>query len=268
MSTSLRSIPRHVLPEPAWRYAQFLRLRARHLPMRITPAGREARARLADLRDAHRGERCAILGNGPSLREVDPASLDGMTTFCLNRGYLFWEGTGRTPSYYVAVNPLVIDQFHEEIAQLPCPLFIPWIYRDRFQGVPNATFFEVRIDDKFVTDARRGIAPGATVTIAALQLAYHMGFEEVILLGVDHRFETEGEPHAEIHQTGDDPNHFRPDYFGEGTVWNLPDLEHSQRGYAMAKSAFEDAGRRVFNWTPRSRLRVFAGRPSSSHASV
>ena len=257
MSTGLRSIPRRLLPETAWRYAQFLRLRARHLPMRFSAEGRAARTRLGAYRDAHRGETCFILGNGPSLRDVDPASLDGTPTFCLNRGYLFWENTGRRPTYYVAVNPLVIDQFHDEIAELPCPLFLPWIYRDRFAGVPNATFFEVRIDDKFITDPLRGIAPGATVTIAALQLAYHMGFEEVVLLGVDHRFEMQGPPHAEVRQAGDDPNHFRPDYFGTGVLWNYPDLVHSERGYATARAAFEADGRRIINATPDSELDVF-----------
>lgn len=261
-TTGLRSIPRRVLPEPAWRYAQHLRLRTRHLPMRFTTPGRAGRARLAAYRDAHRGETCVILGNGPSLRDVDPASLDGTPTFCLNRGYLFWEDTGRTPTYYVAVNPLVIGQFHDEIAELPCPLFLPWIYRDRFAGVPNATFFEVRIDDKFITNALQGIAPGATVTIAALQLAYHMGFEEVVLLGVDHRFEMPGRPHAEVRQVGDDPNHFRRDYFGAGTLWNLPDLEHSELGYRLARAAFEADGRQIANATSESELGVFYRRQS------
>lgn len=260
MSTGLRSIPRRVLPEPTWRYAQFLRLRARHLPMRFSTEGRAARARLAAYRDAHRGERCFILGNGPSLREVDPASLDGTPTFCLNRGYLLWEDTGRTPTYYVAVNPLVIDQFRDEIAELSCPLFLPWIYRDRFADVPNATFFEVRIDDRFITNALRGIAPGATVTLAALQLAYHMGFEEVVLLGLDHRFATQGEPHAEIAQRGVDHDHFRGDYFSQGARWNLPDLEHSERGYKLAHAVFEGAGRRIVNATPASELSVFRRR--------
>jgi hypothetical protein len=257
---SRRSIARRALPEPLYLRAQALRLRAMHLPMRVLPEGRAARARLAALRDAHRGETCAILGNGPSMRGFDPARLDGTLTFCLNRGYLLWEDSGRQPSFFVAVNDLVIDQFHREIAALPCPLFLPWIFRDRFRGVPNAVFFEIRNDQRFITDARRGVAPCATVTVAALQLAYHMGFETVTLLGVDHRFKTAGPPHALIRQRGDDPNHFRGDYFGDGTAWHLPDLRQSERGYAMAKAAFEAAGRQVVNATPNSALDVFARR--------
>jgi len=40
-----------------------------------------------------------------------------------------------------------------------------------------------------------------------------------LLLGVDHRFETSGPPQI--------PSHFRGDYFAEGTLWNLPDLEEA-----------------------------------------
>jgi len=253
----MRSIPRRVLPGPLWHKAQFLKLRAAHLPMRVTSEGRASRERLAAYRDAHQGETCAILGNGPSIKDLDLEDIEGIPTFCLNRGYLLWEDAERTPDYYVAVNELVIEQFHREIATLPCPIFVPWIYRDRFEDAPNSVFFETRIDDRFVTNPLRGIAPGPTVTIAALQFAYHMGFSTVILLGIDHRFETEGPPHAEIRQNGDDPNHFRGDYFGEGTRWNLPDLEHSERGYALAREAFEAGDRQVLNATPGSALDVF-----------
>ena len=228
--------------------------------MRVLPEGRAARARLSRLRDAHRGETCVILGNGPSIRGLDLASLDGAATFCLNRGYLMWEGSDRGPSFFVAVNDLVIDQFHGEIADLSCPLFVPWIYRDRFRDVPNAVFVEIRIAHRFITDARQGVAPCGTVTVAAFQLAYHMGFSTVILLGVDHRFQTTGPPHARVRQQGEDPNHFRGDYFGDGTMWNLPDLRLSERGYAMARAAFEAAGRQVFNATPDSALDVFVRR--------
>jgi hypothetical protein len=261
--SSLGSLVRRALPEPLWRRADSLHLRVRHLPMRVLPEGRAARARLAALRDAHRGETCVILGNGPSMSGFDLASLDGAATFCLNRGYLLWEDADREPSFFVAVNDLVIDQFHGEIARLSCPLFLPWIYRDRFRGVPNAVFFEVRNAQRFITDARRGVAPCATVTVAALQLAYHMGFETVILLGIDHRFQTTGPPHSRVRQEGDDPNHFRGDYFGDGTAWNLPDLRQSERGYARARAAFEAAGRQVFNATPDSALDVFERRVGS-----
>lgn len=234
-----------------------IRMRAAHLPMRVLPQGRAARTRLATLRDAQRGQTCVVLGNGPSVRGLDLERLDGIATFCVNRGYLLWEGSGRVPSFYVAVNDLVIEQFHREISELPCPLFLPWRHRARFRGVPNAFFLEIRLDQRFSTDVTRGVAPSATVTNAALQLAYHMGFSTVILLGVDHRFATEGPPHQRVRQVGKDPDHFREDYFGDGTVWQLPDLAQSEEGYDSARSAFEADGRSVINATLNTALDVF-----------
>ena len=251
-----RLVARRLLPRPVRRRTMILLQRLAHLPLRITLEGRASLARLAALRDAHRGETCVILGNGPSMKGFDLSQLDGIATFCLNRGYLLWEGSGRRPTFFVAVNDLVIEQFHQGIAALPCPLFLPWLHRKRFRDVPNAVFFEVRWDHRFIPDATSGIAPGATVTLAALQLAYHMGFATAVLLGIDHRFATKGAPHARLRQEGDDPNHFRGDYFGNGTLWNLPDLEQSERGYATARAAFEADGRRIVNATPGTALDV------------
>jgi hypothetical protein len=231
--------------------------RMAHWSMRFTPTGHESLRRLAELKNAHHGERCVILGNGPSLRSVNLADLDGLPTFCLNRGYLLWLDSGRTPGYFVAVNDLVIEQFHHEIAQLPCPLFLPWRHRHYFQDVPNAIFFEVRWDDAFSTNACAGIAPGATVTLAALQLAFYFGFTEVVLLGIDHRFASQGPAHAVVQQQEADANHFHPAYFGPGTTWNLPDLAASEVGYARAKEVYIQAGRRVVNATDESALTVF-----------
>lgn len=266
----LRGVARRAIPQGARLHYHAVRLRARHIPMRLLPAGRAARASLAALRDAHRGAGCAILGNGPSLADLAPSDFAGVTTIGVNRGYLFWEGAGGSqPSFFVAVNDLVIEQFHQEIAGLACPIFVPWIYRDRFAGVENAIFIELRVDQRFIGDARRGVAPCGTVTVAALQLAFYMGFGQVALFGVDHRFVPGGQPHEEVHQAGEDPNHFRPDYFADGTRWHRPALDQSERGYEMARAAFDARGRRIVNATPGSALNVFPRRdPDSAIAEI
>lgn len=198
-----------------------------------------------------------IMGNGPSMRGFDVGRLANVPTFCLNRGYLLWEATQLNPTYYVAVNDLVIEQFRDEMVRLPCPLFLPWIYRHGFEGAEQAVFFELRPFSTFFPNALRGVAPGATVTLVALQLAFHMGFTEVVLVGVDHRFQAQGEPHSRVVQQGEDSDHFDPEYFGEGTMWNLPDLAASERGYAVLRMRYEAAGRRIVNASSTTELTVF-----------
>jgi hypothetical protein len=98
---------------------------------------------------------------------------------------------------------------------------------------------------------------GATVTNVALQIAFHMGFEQVILIGVDHNFTTKGPANKTVTSQGDDPNHFSPAYFGKGFRWQLPDLETSEIGYRLAKQAYETAGRKVVDATVGGKLSVF-----------
>ncbi len=88
-------------------------------------------------------------------------------------------------------------------------------------------------------------------------LSFYLGFEQVILIGVDHNFTTQGKPNTTVVSEGDDPNHFSPIYFGKGFRWQLPDLETSERAYRMAKVAYESAGRQVLDATVGGKLTVF-----------
>jgi hypothetical protein len=84
-----------------------------------------------------------------------------------------------------------------------------------------------------------------------------MGFETVILVGVDHNFVSQGRPNTTVISQGDDPDHFHSGYFGKGIRWQLPDLETSERAYRMARRVYENAGRRVLDATVGGKLTVF-----------
>jgi hypothetical protein len=90
-----------------------------------------------------------------------------------------------------------------------------------------------------------------------MQLAFWMGYRDVVLVGVDHRFSTRGPAHTLVTSAGQDPNHFDPAYFGRGFQWQLPDLATSEIAYALAKQAFEDDGGRIVDATVDGALRVF-----------
>jgi hypothetical protein len=90
-----------------------------------------------------------------------------------------------------------------------------------------------------------------------MQVAYYLGFQKVILVGVDHSFVTQGKPHTTVVSQGDDPNHFDPQYFGKGFRWQLPDLETSEMTYRIAKWQFENTGREIVDATVDGKLQVF-----------
>ena len=221
------------------------------------PHYKDSIQRILTLKDRHKGQRCFIIGNGPSLRNTDLTLLKNEITFGLNRIYLLFGQMGFTTSYFVSINRLVIEQCAQDIIEIKCPKFINWHCRDLISFTPDMMFIRCRPEAAFHTDITRGVWGGATVTYATMQIAYYMGFDKVILVGVDHSFTTEGKPHAMVVSQGDDPNHFDPQYFGKGFRWELPNLELSEQAYRMAKFHFERTGREIVDATISGKLQVF-----------
>ena len=142
------------------------------------------------------------------------------------------------------------------------PKFLAWRSRRHFSNsLPIAelpTFLYTSYTGPgFSSDVRRRVWEGATVTNVALQIAFHMGFQQVILIGVDHDFTSKGDANKTVVSQGDDPNHFAPDYFGKGYKWQLPDLDTSEIGYAFAREAYQKAGREVLDATVGGKLTLF-----------
>jgi hypothetical protein len=249
-------------PEPLWNIARSsydALLRLPDLPAAtLHPWRRESRKRLAALKDIHKGERCFIIGNGPSLRATDLKKLSNEFSFGLNRIYLLFPELGFTTTYFLSMNDLVIEQCAAEIQALPIPKFLTWrSHRFLNPSVDTHFLYTTYTGPKFARDVTGRLWEGATVTYVALQLAYHMGFGKVILIGVDHNFVTKGDANKTITSQGDDPNHFAPNYFGKGFKWQLPDLETSERAYRLAKVAYEADGREVLDATIGGKLTVF-----------
>jgi Protein of unknown function DUF115 len=215
------------------------------------------RPRLAAFRNRHVGEKCFVIGNGPSLNGMDLSLMQGSVRFGLNKIYLLFERSGLHVDYHVAVNPLVIRQSAAEFAQLRCPSFLAYSAAvDQPVTANNFRYLFTGGDFRFSGDITLPIHEGYTVTFVALQIAYYMGFREVYLIGVDHRFQATGAPNQKAHMIGPDPNHFDPNYF-KGHDWNLPDLEASELGYRMAQFAYRRQGREIFDATVGGALNVF-----------
>ncbi len=205
----------------------------------------------------HEGKRCFIVGNGPSLKNMDLSFLKNEITFGMNRIYLMFDTLGFAMTYYVAINELVIEQCAVDIEQLNIFRFVNWNQRARFMHHKDLAYLFLTFKPFFSTDITQGIWGGATVTYATMQLAYYMGFNEVILIGVDHSFTTQGTPHKVVLSEGSDPNHFDSRYFGAGFRWQLPDLNTSEIAYQLAKESYERAGRRILDATVGGKLQVF-----------
>jgi hypothetical protein len=254
------------MPAPAWALVRDAYLGLRRMPeareAALHPWRRDSIARLADWKDKYKGQRAFIIGNGPSLNQTDLSRLKNEFTFGLNRIFLMFSTLGFDTSCLVSVNDLVVEQSLQQIDGLTIPRFLSWRAHRFFNPSREMSSLPIFLyttyeSPKFATDARGRLWEGATVTNVALQLAYHMGFQQVILIGVDHNFASKGEANKTVVSEGDDPNHFSAGYFGKGFRWQLPDLDTSEIGYGMARAAYEKVGREVLDATVGGKLTVF-----------
>lgn len=162
------------------------------------------------------------------------------------------------PTDYVCTNPLVLEQCKDDIKGLNCNKHIRDTYAMDCLGqalyMANIPFF-------FVNGDTRMCYEGYTVTFVAMQIAFWKGYENVLLVGLDHNYPDSGNPNQEVVMVGEDRNHFDSAYFPDGFKWNYPDLAQSENSYRLAQAAFTGEGRRIYNCTPGTHCDVFEKTP-------
>ena len=238
-------------------YGYALRLIRDRIAWDLVPESRRSRRHLTSLRNVHVGEKAVILCNGPSLLRSDLGLLSGCFTFGLNKINLLLEERAISLSCIVAVNPLVIEQNAEYYNETSIPLFLD-SYAKRFVRSRSGVVFLHSVGVRqFAEDVSVSIYQGFTVTFVALQLAFHMGFSDVALVGADHDFAVKGTPNQVVVSGEKDESHFDPRYFSGGMKWQLPDLVQSEVSYLLARETFERHGRRVVNCSVGGKLEIF-----------
>jgi hypothetical protein len=241
----------------------------KHLFLRTYQLLVAPRADMAAFRNRHAGQRCFILGGGPSLLKLEPAPLRKEITFGANAVFLIFDWLGFQPTYYAVEDWFVYEDrqadIKEQVSESQC--FFPIQFSSGSFDRENHHYFRALYEfdehpgwPDFSKDASRLVWIGGTVTYVCLQLAYYMGCNPVYLVGMDHTYSRPD--HVAVDGTswtsqGDDPNHFHPDYFGKGKRWHDPRVDRMEKAYQRAESEFLKIGRKVFNATRGGRLEVF-----------
>lgn len=225
----------------------------------LDPESWRSRRRLRRWRDRYPGGHAVILCNGPSLLAVDFDRLARSGVFCfgLNKINLLFDRTAFRPSCVVGVNPFVLEQNADFFNATELPLFLDAVGRRWVRRRDNVAFLHSTEMSRFARDCSVSVHQGYTVTFVALQLAFHMGFRQVALVGADHRFATPGPANMTVTAGAVDESHFAPEYFSGGMRWQLPDLFQSEVAYTLARDTFDAAGGRVWNATAGGALEVF-----------
>ena len=228
--------------------------------------------RLAELKDKFRGERCFIVGNGPSLNETDLTLLNNEYSIAVNGIFYKTRENGYRPTFYVVEDSSVMKENIEDIKAYEAPYkFFPTLYRGLHPPADNVRFFLMNRGfyeptspsfcvPRFSYDAARRMYCGQSVTHINLQLAYHLGFSKVYLIGMDFSYVIPDSAVVNgdlILSTDDDPNHFHKDYFGKGKTWKDPKLHRVLLNYEIAREAYRADGRQIFNATIGGKLEAF-----------
>jgi hypothetical protein len=218
---------------------------------------KQNRLKLIPYKNIHAGERCFIIANGPSLQKTDLSLLKNELTIGMNRIYLVEEVNGFSPTYLAVSDiPIQLDQFTEEYNNLRMSRFFIWNTRKKFSKQPNLMFFKQSFKMNFQPDLLKPIGAGKSVTYFCIQLAYYMGFDEVILIGKDHSYDVEGKPGEIVISDGKEQNHFIKGYYKPSQKWKIPNYKEEEYSYKLARNAFENDGRKIYDATIGGKLDV------------
>ena len=80
----------------------------------------ENKHKIKEFKNRHLGEKCFIIGNGPSLKVEDLDKLQNQITFSCNMIYNTLSETKWRPYYYFVHDPKYVQEFSEDIQKVPC----------------------------------------------------------------------------------------------------------------------------------------------------
>lgn len=231
------------------------------------------------LKNKYIGQRCFLMGNGPSLNKTRLELLMEECVWGFNKIYRLFDRIAWRPKFYVTNDQrltqniskeinVLINQLHESTFFFPDYFFpkevnnnngnVYWYHEIPFnsQNCSKSILFSL--------DPSKYIVNTSTVTIAGLQLAAYLGFNPIYLIGCDTSYSIPTTVNFENENTAllistldDDTNHFSNNYSGIGDKWSVPNVPLMVTQYMEAKKALEATNVKVFNATVGGELEVF-----------
>ena len=223
-------------------------------------------AYLKSLKDIHKGERCFIIGNGPSLTVQDLEKIGDESSFAFNRIYFMFDKTKWRPTYYMCIDIGVLGMNLPEIVKLELPTIIlsDTVRNKIHENHSNIHFlydyarFKINrfgFDPPYISeDISNHFCFGSTVTFDAIQLAIYMGYSEIYLVGVDHNYSVKANAKGQISK-----DESVKDYFEglEKTAITVMNYEATTAAYEAARKYCDQHGIKIYNATRGGKLEAF-----------
>ena len=174
------------------------------------------RAAIQKYRNFFAGNRCFIIGNGPSLtiKDLETLKAHGEISIASNSIYNLFDVTEWRPNIYTVHYFQEIKKAREKISAVKAELkIIAMSAEGRIYGIDGAVLLMLIDPEKgtigFSDDISKCVYDGGTVTYFSIQCAVYMGFRQIILLGVDHSFAREQTKDGRVTVHDDVKNHFQ-----------------------------------------------------------
>ncbi|PLX70669.1 MAG: hypothetical protein C0602_03930 [Denitrovibrio sp.] len=221
--------------------------------------------RLVSYKNKHKGERCFIIGNGPSLQMDDLDKIAGELCFASNKIYLAFESTIWRPTYLCVEDLLVSKQNSDILNEISIPKFLEKETLKYLDG-SEASIYEFKHDSdnkNFSRDITHGMVLGYSIVCSQIQMAYYMGFSEIYLLGVDFSFTFSPDEKGTIfnnikyYEHDNNNNHFSENYREKGEIWTHPNLDAQYEFYDYVQNNVVSDSFKIYNASRKTKLDVF-----------
>ena len=218
-------------------------------------------------KEKHKGQRCFIIGNGPSLTPEDLDQLKRENCFGTNRIYCMFDRTEWRPTYFMSfdMNVLARESKNIENADL-AHRFINIDAKRRFRD-RSIQIYYIFFKGKFCVNKHTVIQTGVsrdvsryfsltnTITCTCIEFALYMGFTTIYLLGVDHAYSLTRDLQGRIHQDTSIKTYFSGMKGGEDVA--IQSTDHVAESYKVCRRYAEEHGVQIYNATRGGKLEVF-----------
>jgi hypothetical protein len=199
-------------------------------------------------KNQYEGQRCFIIGGGPSIKEMDLSHLNDEYTACVNKGYLLRELGLNSVNFYGCSDHSALKEYMHHV---PNDFYENmFIFRDLDYKSNNActSYFSAYTDmakgfsmDEGFFQLEPDLHPCAhsyTIVLYMLQIIVWLGFKEVYFIGIDNDFNKNSN------------NHWYKDSQKETEnikVWSIDPCSSNEKSFEVAREILLENGVNIYN---------------------